>query len=430
MMIELILIAICLLGSFFFSSSETALTAINRARLFQLIKDGNRTAIIVRKLRDKKDALIGGILLGNNVVNIAAASLATALCIKIWGAELGPLYSAVIMTVVVLIFGEVLPKTLAIHFSERVSLLVARPLSFVILVFSPLTRMVQLLVRGMLRCVGIDVEKSEGLVSATDVIRGTIEMHHHEGDMEKTHKDMLGSILDLSEREVGEVMVHRKHVYAIDMGQEPDEIINQALSSVHSRIPLYQGSSDNIIGVLHIKDILKLVINQKIGITREMIRRVATRPWFVPETTLLNDQLFAFRERRKHFACVVNEYGTFLGVVTLEDIIEEIVGEIDDEHDTIGVDDIIPFGEKAYRVEGTVTIRDLNRHLEWNLPDAHANTIAGLILHEAEMIPEQGAVFEFYGVRFTIAKRTGNQIAQLVLELVEEGEDDDGYGNE
>lgn len=429
-MIELILIGLCILCSFFFSGSETALTAISRARLFQLIKEGNKRAELVRKLRDKKDALIGTLLLGNTIVNIAAGSVGTILAIKWWGQEWGPLYGTFFTTWMVLVFAEVLPKTLAIHYSERFSLIVARPLYGVVILFSPITRMVQWLVRGLLKRVGIDVEKSDSLISATDVIRGTIEMHHHEGDVEKTHKDMLGSILDLSEREVGEVMVHRKHVYAIDMAQEPEAIINQALATVHSRIPLYQGSPDNIVGVLHIKDILKLVINQKIGITREMIRRVATRPWFVPETTPLNDQLHAFQERRKHFACVVNEYGTFLGVVTLEDIIEEIVGEIDDEHDTVGVDDIIPFGEKGYRVEGTVTIRDLNRHLEWNLPDDHANTIAGLILHEAEMIPDQGAVFEFYGVRFIIAKRTGNQITQLVLELVEADDDDDGYGNE
>lgn len=423
-MIELIIILVLIMCSGFFSGSETALTAISRARLFSLIREGDKRAELVSKLREKKDALIGAILLGNNLVNIAAASLATSLAISTWGEEWGPLYATIIVTLVVLIFAEVLPKTVAIHESERVARIVARPLSVIVLIFSPITMLVQRFVRGVLRLIGIDVEQSESLISATDAIRGTIELHHSEGEVQKQDRDMLGSILDLADREVGEVMIHRKDVYAIDLNQEPEAIIQQAIDSVHSRIPLYRDNPDNIIGVLHVKDVLKLVSQQKVGITREMIRRLASKPWFLPETTSLNDQLFAFRHHRRHFACVVDEYGAFLGIVTLEDIIEEIVGEIDDEHDTLNVNDIIPFGPTAYRVQGMVTIRDLNRHLDWNLPDEHANTIAGLILHEAEMIPEQGAVFEFYGTRFIIAERIGNQLTQLIVEAVEPSADD------
>lgn len=423
-MIELIIILCLIACSGFFSGSETALTAISRARIYHLVKEGDARAQCVERLREHKEALIGAILLGNNLVNIAAASLATTLAITWWGDEYGPLYATIIMTLIVLIFAEVLPKTISIHNAETVSLIVARPLSYIVRLFAPVTALVQRFIRLILHTIGINYDQSSSLISATDAIRGTIEMHHSEGDVEKADRDMLGSILDLSDREISEVMVHRKHVYSIDIQENPEAIIQQAIDSVHSRIPLYRENPDNIVGILHVKDVLKLVTSGKIGITREMIRRIAAKPWFVPETTPMNEQLYAFRFKRQHFACVVDEYGAFQGIVTLEDIIEEIVGEIDDEHDRLDMDDIIPFGANAYRVAGTVTIRDLNRHLDWELPDDHATTVAGLILHEAEMIPEEKAVFEFFNTRFTIEERVGNQITQLIIEPLSPQDDD------
>lgn len=425
MVIELLIILALIAFSGFFSGSETALTAVSKARIYHLVKDGNLRAQLVQRLRDKKEALIGAILLGNNMVNIAAASIATTVAIELWGADAGPLYATIIMTLVVLIFAEVLPKTISINNAEKVSLVVARPLSLFVWLFAPITALVQRFIRLILQLIGIDYTNSDSLISATDAIRGTIELHHSEGEVEKADRDMLGSILDLSDREIEEVMIHRKNVYSIDLGQEPDAIIQQAMESVHSRIPLYKDNPDNIVAVLHVKDVLKLVMSNKVGITREMIRRTASKPWFVPETTSMNEQLYAFRQRRKHFACVVDEYGAFQGIVTLEDIIEEIVGDIDDEHDELDMDEIIPFGKNAYRVDGAVTIRDLNRHLDWSLPDEHATTIAGLILYEAEMIPEQGAVFEFHNTRFTIAEKVGNQLTQLIIEPLSESDEPD-----
>ena len=235
---------------------------------------------------------------------------------------------------------------------------------------------------------------------------------------------MLGSILDLSDYSIGDIMTHRSQVESIDIGLDPETIIALTIASNHSRIPLWKDNPENIIGVLHFKDLLRLVRAQKIGITREMIRRVAHKPWFVPETTTLDGQLDAFRTQRKHFACVVDEYGAWLGVVTLEDIIEEIVGEIDDEHDPLAIAEIMPFGERAYKVAGTVTIRDLNRQQDWDLPDDNAATVAGLVLHEARVIPDVGAVFEFFGYRFTVAEKRVNQITQLLVERLADPYDD------
>jgi Mg2+/Co2+ transporter CorB len=422
--VEIGIMLVLLVFSAMFSASETALTSVSRARVFALIQDGVSRARLVLYLKDKKDALISTILLGNTMVNSALATLITIVSIRFYGEEMGAWVATGIISVVLLIFSEVLPKSVAIHHPERSSLILAPILHFSMQVLWPLTRLVQLIVRSILRVFGVNLQTSKALISAQDVIRGTIEMHHSEGKVEKEDRDMLGSILDLNDREVHEVMVHRKQVVSIDLGLDPEMIISQTIASGHSRLPLWKDEMENIIGILHVKDLLKLVRAQKIGITREMIRRIAQKPWFVPETTKLADQLSAFREKRKHFACVVDEYGAWQGILTLEDIIEEIVGEIDDEHDPLEMSEIVAVSERAYRAEGTVTVRDINRQLDWDLPDEYANTIAGLVLHIARVIPDKGAIFEAFGYRFTVEERKANQITRLIVEKLHSAADD------
>ena len=422
--VEFLIILVCIFFSAFFSGSETALTAMSRARMYALKQQGVRRAQLVLNLRDKKDKLIGTILLGNNIVNIGAASVGTVISIKLFGDEWGPAVATVALTVVILIFGEVIPKTLAIYHADKVSLALSPLLAVIVKILAPFTWLVQKITWFILRLLGVKLDSASSAMSAAEVLRGTIEMHHHEGEVEKDDRDMLASILDLNDRTLEEVMIHRSQVESFDVGLDPEVLIAQVIASNHSRIPLWKDHPENIVGVLHFKDLLRLVRAQKIGITREMIRRIAHKPWFVPETTLLSDQLNAFRSERKHFACVVDEYGAWLGIVTLEDIIEEIVGEIDDEHDPLVIADIMPFGEHAHKVAGTVTIRDLNRHLDWDLPDENASTVAGLVLHEARVIPDVGAVFEFYGYRFTIAEKRANQITQLYIEKLVDAFDD------
>jgi Mg2+/Co2+ transporter CorB len=421
--VDVFIILICLCFSAFFSCSETALTAVSRARMHALHQGGMKRAGLVIRLRDKKDELIGSILLGNNIVNIGAASVGTVVCVRMFGDEWGPLIATIALTLIVLIFGEVLPKTIAIYHADRVSLLLSPLLAVLVRVLSPITWVVQQLVRCILRVFGVKLDASR-TISGTEEIRGTIDLQHHEGEMKREDRDMLGSILDLNNRTLSEIMIHRSQVESVDIGLDPETVIAQVIASNHSRIPLWKDNPENIVGVLHFKDLLRLVRQQKIGITREMIRRIAHKPWFVPETTTLDDQLTAFRTQRKHFACVVDEYGAWLGIVTLEDIIEEIVGEIDDEHDPLMIAEIMPFGERAHRVTGTVTIRDINRQLDWNLPDGNAATVAGLVLHEARVIPDVGAVFEFYGYRFTITEKRTNQITQILIERLADSFDD------
>ena len=417
MIIDLILIILLIVFSAFFSGSETGLTTVSRAKIFRLASGGNKHAKVISDLRDNKESLISTILLGNNLVNIAATALATSLAIRIFG-DGAVVVVTIILTFIVLIFAEVVPKTIALQHSEKVALIVAPIISFLVKILSPITKAVNWLVTGILHILRVNKIDDSSFTEASEVIRGTIELHHQDGDVIKQDKDMLGSILDLSEVEVLEVMEHRKHVETIDFSMNVRDIINQAINSPHSRIPFWQDNPDNIIGLLHLKNLVKLLAkNSAKEITHSMIKDLLSEPWFVPETTILKEQLLEFRRRHQHFAHVVNEYGDFQGIITLEDIIEEIVGEIRDEHDKEereGIE-LINYDSESYLVDGMVTIRDLNRHLEWNLSDEQASTVAGLVIHESRSIPEIGAILDFYGYRIIIKDKKANQILKLEI---------------
>lgn len=407
----LAVIALLLLCSAFFSGSETALTAASRARMHQLEKDGVASAHIVSWLIERRERLIGSILLGNNIVNILASALATSIFIDIAG-ENGIAYATLVMTTLVLVFSEVLPKTYAIANTDRLALATAPTLRFVVLALSPIVLAVQWIVRQTLHLFGIDIDASRPVLSAHEELRGTIEVHHLEGAMVREDRNRFGGLLDLQDLEVSDVMVHRKNMVMVDADLPTSEIIRQVLASVHTRIPLWHEDPENIIGILHAKDLLRAL--QSAGNDAERIDIVAllSKPWFVPETTTLNDQLNAFLKQRGHLALVVDEYGALMGLVTLEDIFEEIFGEIRDEHDLL-VSGVRAQADGSVIVDGWVPIRDLNRAMDWDLDDEEATTIAGLVIHEAQTIPEVGQVFTFYGFKFEIVRRQRNQITTL-----------------
>lgn len=414
LLITLLLILLCLLLAAFFSASETAITAVSRARIYHLVMEGNKRAKMVSDLRLQKERLIAGIMIGNNTVNIIGASIATDLAIHYWG-ERGVIYATVIMTLVVVVFGEVLPKTYAIQNAEKLALRIAPFIQWFLRVLHPLSIVLQRMVHGMLRLAGASNPQASN-ASASDMIRGTIELHHHEGQVVKQDRDMLGGILDLQDIDVGEIMAHRLTMETIDASLPGEEIVTSAVNSSHSRIPLWEGEPDNIIGVLHTKTLIKSLRESGGALDNAGIRRLLVKPWFIPETTSIKSQLHAFRAQRQHLAFVIDEYGMLRGLVTLEDIIEEIVGGIVDEHDRESSGDITQAGGDIYYVRGAVTIRDLNRELGWNLPDDEASTIAGLVIHEAQLIPEIGEEFTFHGLRFTILDKQNNQVTRLRLE--------------
>jgi Mg2+/Co2+ transporter CorB len=410
--VGIIFVLLCLSG--FFSGSETALTAASRARLNSWEKEGNKRAALVNKIRSRKDRMIGALLLGNNLVNIFASALATSVLIKLVG-EAGVVYATLIMTVLVLIFAEVLPKTYAITHSDKMSLFIAPAIRVVVWLFFPIAEMVNKIVRLTLRLFGADMDQiKEG--EHMEVLRGVIELHEGADDETTQQRAMLRSILDLFDVDLEEIMTHRKNVLMLDASDPIEKIIEEALESPYTRMPVYHEDNDNIVGVLHAKALMReLKRREREGedLQTLSIEELVTEPWFVPEATTLYDQLQAFKSRREHFAVVVDEYGALMGIVTLEDILEEIVGEIDDEHDetVIGVR---KQSNGSYLVDGDVTIRDLNREFEWNLPDDEDySTLAGLIIHEAQAVPEAGQSFSFYGFLFDIVKRQRNQITLI-----------------
>lgn len=413
-MIEIgLAILVLLILSGFFSGSETALTAASKHVMHQMEQNGDQRAATVNALHEDKERLIGAILLGNNLVNILASALATSLLIQMFG-DNGVAYATIAMTLLVLIFSEILPKTYAIRNANRTALAVAPLVKPMIMILGPVTLTINAIVRQMLNLIGAGSSADESREAAEEELRGAIELHDGDAPTVKQERDMLRSVLDLTEVQVEEIMTHRRNVVMIDANLPSAELVKLALDSPYTRIPLWKDDPDNIVGVLHAKALLREIM--RAGGTPENIdiMAIASTPWFVPEQTMLLDQLQAFRDRREHFAIVVDEYGAQMGVVTLEDIIEEIVGDIDDEHD-IAVTGVTQPGDGTYLVDGTVTIRDLNREFEWDLPDEDASTIAGLVLHESRRIPEVGQSFMFHGFRFDIVGRQRNQVTQIRL---------------
>jgi Mg2+/Co2+ transporter CorB len=409
--LSIIAILVCLLLSFFFAGSETALTASSRAAMHRLQQAGNRQAALVNRLLTKRERLIGALLLGNNAVNILASALATSVFL-VWFGDVGVLYATAMMTVLVVVFAEVLPKTIAFNAPDRMALLAARPMALVVRVLGPVLIAIEWFVRRILRVLGIRVGEDQPIIGPHEEIRGTVDLLHREGSVEKLDRDMMGGLLDLRELAVADVMVHRTEMTTIDAGQSSEEIVAEALKSEYTRIPLWRNTPENIIGILHAKDLLRAIQSAEGDVSQIDIMAIALPPWFVPDIRPLSEQLKAFRRRKTHFALVVDEYGEVEGLVTLEDILEEIVGDISDEHD-IPVPGLRPQPDGSVNVDGSVPIRDLNRAMEWNLPDAEATTIAGLVIHEARSIPDVGQSFTFHGFRFSVLRKQRNRITAL-----------------
>ncbi|HXL67923.1 MAG TPA: HlyC/CorC family transporter [Xanthobacteraceae bacterium] len=409
--VSIVAIAICLLLSFFFSGSETALTASSRARMTALEGNGDGRARLVNRLMAQRERLIGALLLGNNLATIAASSLATGILL-FWFGDVGIVYATVVMTVIIVVFSELLPKTIAINHPDRASLLVARPIAAFVALLGPVTLAMEAFVRWVLRLVGVRLGSIENVLSGHDELRGAVDVLHREGSVVKADRDMFGGVLDLRELHLSDVMVHRTKMAAVNADDAAEEIVRGVLAAAYTRVPLWRGTPENIVGVLHVKDILRAFDEVEGDADKIDIASITLPPWFVPDTTTLHDQLRAFLRRKTHFALVVDEYGEVMGLVTLEDILEEIVGDIADEHD-VALTGVRPQPDGSVTVDGGVPIRDLNRAMDWNLPDEGATTIAGLVIHEARLIPEAGQTFTFHGFRFQVLRKNRNRVTLI-----------------
>ncbi|WP_193174703.1 HlyC/CorC family transporter [Oricola nitratireducens] len=402
--------------SAFFSGSETALTATSRARMHHLEGAGDLRAKSINTLLTRQDRLIGALLIGNNLVNILGSALATSLFLSLFG-QTGVAYATIGMTVMLVLFAEVLPKSWAISNPDRFALFVAPVVRRFVLVVGPLSSLVNAIVRRILKIFGVDLADNVSMLSAQEEIRGAVEVLHQEGSVVKEERDRLGGLLDLAELEVSDIMVHRTSMKMVNADQEPAEIVSEVLESPYTRMPVWRGATDNIVGIIHAKDMLRALHASGNDPSKFDILKVANKPWFVPDTTTLRDQLDAFLRRKAHVAVVVDEYGEVEGLVTLEDIIEEIVGDIADEHD-VDIQGVRQEADGSIVVDGSVPIRDINRALDWDLPDEEATTIAGLVIHEAQTIPAEKQAFTFHGKRFIVMKRERNRITKLRIRPV------------
>lgn len=401
----------CLAASAFFSGSETALTASSRARMLSLQNGGDARAGIVNRMLAARERLIGGILIGNNIVNTLAASLTTGVLLSLFG-DVGIVYATIVVSAFVIVFSEILPKTIAINNPDRFALFVAKPISWIVFVFGPVTMAIEAFIRGLLRLFGYELGSLNNPLSATEELRGQVDLLHKEGGVAKQERDMLGGLLDLHELSVADIMIHRTKMRVINADLPPAEIVREVLASPFTRMPLWREKHENIVGVLHAKDLLRALDAAGGEADKLKIDQIALEPWFVPDMTSLREQLRAFLNKKTHFALVVDEYGEVQGLVTLEDILEEIVGDIKDEHDLV-VQGLRVQPDGSVTVEGSVPIRDLNRVMDWRLPDEEATTIAGLVIHEAQLIPDAGQAFTFHGFRFQVLRKARNRIASL-----------------
>jgi Mg2+/Co2+ transporter CorB len=404
--------------SAFFSIAETGLTATSRARLNELERRGNKRATLAMKLTDKPERLIGALLLGNNLANITASAVATAALIKMFG-DNGAVIASAIMTVLILIFAEVLPKTYAIAYPENVALAVSPIMRYISAFLGPVVLAVEYIVKHTLRLFGVNIDDDTNVLSAHEELRGAIDLHHKEGAVIKKDKDMLGGILDLKNLEVADVMVHRTKMEMMDADTEVKAIIDYMMDNAHTRVPIWRDTPDNIIGVLHSKNLYQALQKSGGEPSKIKLEDVMTDPWFVPDTRPLEDQLNAFLRRKSHFAIVVDEYGEVQGLITLEDVLEEIVGDIKDEFDGVATG-LRKSKDGSVIIDGSLPLRDINRAFEWSLPDEEATTLAGLVIHEARTIPDQGQVFNFHGFRFEVLRKRKQQLVSIRVTKTEE----------
>jgi Mg2+/Co2+ transporter CorB len=416
--IALILLAIFALIalSAFFNGSETALTAASRARMHALEQEGHDGARGVNKLLATPEKMIGTVLLGNTLVDVLASALAASLAVMLVG-DVGLIYATVIMTLLIVIFAAVLPKTYALVSPDKVALLVAPVMRVILVVLSPATKAIEIIVRWILKLTPSARDDAANILAAREEMRGTIDLQSKEGTVARHDAEMLGGVLDLRDLQVADIMIHRTKMHMLDADDPPQTIVDEVLRSQYTRVPIWRDTPENIIGVLHTKDLLIALGRAGWDIGKLDVMSFATPPWYVPDTTSVKDQLNAFLKKKAQMALVVDEYGEVQGLITLEDILEEIVGQIADEHDTHEAQ-IRPQPDGTVNVDGTVAIRDLNRQMDWELPDEEATTIAGLVIHEAQTIPEPGQVFTFYGYRFEVLRKTRNKIAAIRVKPV------------
>lgn len=381
----LVLLFFLIICSAFFSSSETGILSLNRYKLRHMSREGNKNALRAQRLLSKPDRLLGTILVGNNVVNILAASIATVLAVEFWG-DAGVAIATIGLTIVILIFGEITPKTLAALRPELIAFPASRIILLLMTPLYPIVWLTGAISNGLLRLLGVNPRQRTSDSLSTEELRSVVREAGQE--LPGNRQDMLLGILDLENVTVNDIMIPRNEVFGIDLDDNLDQIIWQLRTTTHTRLPLYRENINQIIGVIHMRQIARLLTLNKL--THADLQEACTDPYFVPESTPLSTQLLNFQKHKRRIGIVVDEYGDVEGVVTLEDILEEIVGEFSDQ-DNHNSPEIHQLSDGSYTIDGAAYIRDINKALEWDLPSDGPKTLNGLITEVLEFIPE-GAV--------------------------------------
>ncbi len=424
---ESILLAfLFLILSAFFSASETAMTAASIPYMQNLSKNNNKTAQLVLKLLSKRERLILISLILNNAVNILGSSYITFLTIRAFGED-SVVYATSLLTILIIIFGEVIPKQLALLNANKLSLIIAYPFQCFIWVLTPLTILVELVVN-----IFIGRAKNRHATDANqefeDELKGFIDMHRGNSAEINEERRMLKSILELDDITVEQVMTHRKNVFQIPTNMPVKRAINKIIESKFSKIPLYDPKlHDKIVGVIHLRNIVEAYHNNQ----NIELKHIAQKPFFVIENTTILKLISSFRTKNEHFAVVVDEYGDFMGIITLEDIIEEIIGDIDENQNNLDAIEGVQEVETGhiYDIFGEVPIRALNRHFEWNLPMDNATTIAGLVIDYAKKIPQVGDFYHIQNVVIHVTEKQRHKITKLRLFIQKNGDEYDPETN-
>lgn len=408
-MLTITIIVTLLICSALTSGSETAVTASSPGKLQQLKQRGNKRAKISLQLIKIKERLITTLLVANNIINILATTITTSFLISIYG-DHGIAIATLVMTTSIIIFAEVLPKAIAVMKPENVFVTLVPFLRFILFILRPITLVLDLFIKLISKLLNINMNQ----ITGADEVRGIIDHQMEEGNFYKEDRDMLEGVLDLGNITVEEIMIHRSKMESINSDLPIKEIIDQALRSTHTRIPMWRDNKDNIVGILHLKDLIQKLYHHKFDYNKIDIQDCLSEPWFIPENVQVGKQLNEFRTRKSHLAMIVDEYGDLMGLVTLEDILEEIVGPIDDEHDKNKYQ-IIKVSPNSFIVEGDASIRDLNREFGWNISDENATTLAGFIIHEIKKIPEQSEKFFIDNFQFEIMRKSENYIRTIKI---------------
>jgi Mg2+/Co2+ transporter CorB len=398
-----------LMISAFFSAAETSLTGSSRAKLHGMEKNGSVGAKQVSKIIAKPDKMLSTILLGNTVVNSASSALITSLLIVNFG-EAGIAYATVIISFMLLIFTEILPKTLAARTPEKIAVYVSFPLQIIIVILKPITKLIRWLVRGMLMLLGLQ-DKLNSRFNVDD-LRGAIGLSQEHGLLAETERHMLESVLELDKLTVSELMQHRSKIMSLNINTPPAELFRQIVDASYSRFPIWEGDRENIIGTIHAKDFYAAYAGHLADNSEFNLRDLMQEPYFIPCTALVTNQLIQFRTHRKHMGLVVDEYGDMQGIITLEDILEEIVGEIEDEHDMAHPSaHLEPDGSLI--LTASMPIRNLNKLMGWQLPDDDHVSLGGLIAAQARGIPDEGTKVTASGITFEVLSKRKNAILKL-----------------